>query len=105
MESAERILLIGANGSVGKFLVRQLAPKFDTVAFIRSEPKFDPSLYPKLKVIHGDAAKQEDLDKATEGVSTIISTYQDAKSNPNDALNYVNRLIVSMKKNVQLPII
>lgn len=36
MKKAERILLIGANGSVGKFLVRQLAPKFDTVALIRS---------------------------------------------------------------------
>lgn len=100
MESAERILLIGANGSVGKFLVRQFAPKFDTVALIRSEPKFDASLYPKLKVIHGDASKQEDLDKATQGVTTIVSTYQDAKSDANDALNYVNRVIASMKKNV-----
>ena len=58
MEKAERILLIGAKGSVGKFLVRQLAPKFDTVALIRSEPKFDTSLYPKLKVIKGDATSQ-----------------------------------------------
>ena len=58
MEKAERILLIGANGSVGKFLVRQLAPKFDTVALIRSEPKFDESLYPKLKVIKGDSTSQ-----------------------------------------------
>ena len=58
MEQVERILLIGANGSVGKFLVRQLAPKFDTVALIRSEPKFDASLYPKLKVIKGDATSQ-----------------------------------------------
>ena len=102
MEKAERILLIGANGSVGKFLVRQLAPKFDTVALIRSEPKFDASLYPRLKVIKGDATSQQDLDKATEGVTTIISTYQDAKSDPNDALNYVNKLIVSMKKNVTI---
>ena len=102
MEPVERILLIGANGSVGKFLVRQLAPKFDTVALIRSQPKFDASLYPKLKVIHGDATNQSDLDKATQGVSIIISTYQDAKSDPNDALNFINRLIVSMKKNVKL---
>ncbi len=65
MEANLKILLIGANGSVGKFLVRQFAPKYDTVALIRSEPKFDPSLYPKLKVIQGDATKQEDLDKAS----------------------------------------
>jgi len=36
MEHAEKILLIGANGSVGKFLIRQLAPKFETVALLRS---------------------------------------------------------------------
>ena len=100
MEPVQRILLIGANGVVGKFLVRQLAPKFETVALLRSEPKFDVSLYPKLKVVQGDANSQETLDKVTEGVSIIISTYQDAKSGPNDALNYINRIIVSMKKNV-----
>lgn len=85
MEATHKVLLIGANGSVGKFLVRQFGPKFDTVALIRSEPKFDASLYPKLKVIHGDATNQEDLNRASEGVSVIISTYQDAKSDPKDA--------------------
>lgn len=94
-------MFIGANGSAGKFIVRQLAPKFEAVALLRSEPKFDASLYPKLKLIKGDASKQEDLDKATEGISVIISTYQDAKSDPNDALNYANRIIAAMKKNVQ----
>ena len=101
MEVGQKILLIGANGSVGKFLIRQLAPKFDTVALLRSEPKFDASLYPKLKIIHGNATNQEDLDKATEGVSVIVSTYQDAKSDPNDALNYIKKLIISMRKNVK----
>jgi hypothetical protein len=51
-------------------------------------------------VVHGDAASQETLDKVTEGVSVIVSTYQDFKSGPNDALNYIQRLIISMKKNV-----
>lgn len=100
MEGAERILLIGANGVVGKFLIRQLAPKFDTVALLRSEPKFDASLYPRLKIVHGDATNQETLDKVTEGVTVIISTYQDAKSSPTDAIDYINRLIISIKKNV-----
>lgn len=102
METVERILLIGANGLTGKFLVRQLAPKFETVALLRSEPKFDASLYPKLKLIKGDASKQEDLDSATEGVSIIISAYGNAKGGPDDAFNYVNRVIASMKKNVSI---
>jgi putative NADH-flavin reductase len=102
MQKSEKILLIGANGSVGKFLVRQLAPKFETVALLRSEPKFDASLYPNLKIIKGDASSQEDIDEATKGVSIIISTYPNAKSGPNDALNYINRVISSMKKNVPI---
>lgn len=100
MEKAEKLLFIGANGVAGKYLVRQLAPKYQSVALLRSQPKFDASLYPKLKVVQGDATNQENLDTVTEGVTIIISTYQDAKSNPNDALNYIQRLIISMRKNV-----
>ena len=36
MGEVRKILIIGANGVTGKFLIRHFAPKYETVALLRS---------------------------------------------------------------------
>jgi putative NADH-flavin reductase len=103
MINPNKILLIGGNGSVGKFLIKHLAPKFNVVALLRSEPKFDVNLYPNLSIYKGDASDQETLNSASQGVNIIVSSYQNYSSgSPTDMFDFVNRLIIAMKKNVTI---
>lgn len=101
MEGAlPKLLLIGANGSVGKFLVKHLAPKYAVSALLRSAPKFDVSLYPTLKIIEGDASSQQTLNDAFKGVDVVVSSYQNFKAGPTDMHDFVVRVIHAMKENV-----
>jgi len=48
----------------------------------------------KLKIFHRKATSEEDIDKTTEEVNVIVSIYRDKKSDPDDALRYVKKVII-----------
>jgi hypothetical protein len=62
--------------------------------------KIDAFPHPKLKEVQGNTTNQKILGKVTQGFRITISNYSDVELNPNDALNYIQRLAISMRKNV-----
>ena len=47
-----------------------------------------------MKIFHRKATSEEDIDKTTEEVNVIVSIYRDKKSDPDDALRYVKKVII-----------
>ncbi|KAK3787363.1 hypothetical protein RRG08_065364 [Elysia crispata] len=70
-----RILIVGATGPTGQELVRQALDKgYDVKVLARNPDKLNvPQPSEKLKVIHGDVLKLEDVKDALTGCDAILS--------------------------------
>jgi nucleoside-diphosphate-sugar epimerase len=55
MESKKRVLIIGANGVSGKYILRRMVNKFDIVAIDTHPLPLDMKNKPNIKFIEGDA--------------------------------------------------
>lgn len=67
------ILVTGATGFIGHYVVRQLlADGRDVRAFVRSATRLDPGIRQRLKVARGDIRDRYAVDAAVEGCDTVL---------------------------------
>lgn len=71
--SSKNILILGAGGRVGRMLVeRALADGHHVIAFVHYDKS--PFLENKrLRIVHGDVYRKEDIEQALNGVDVVIS--------------------------------
>lgn len=72
------ILVAGGTGMIGRLVVRELARQGNPVAVLSHRPERAPAHFPGLKVEvrKGDARDAASLERAVQGVETIISAMQ-----------------------------
>lgn len=69
------ILVVGSTGQLGSVIVKDLARKGQPVrALVRPTSPHEHIRVPGVELCHGDLRDYESLDRACEGVDTVIST-------------------------------
>ena len=87
----DKILLAGATGYLGKYILRELILRgYNTKAIVRNSKSFDSDLMDNelLKVINAQVTKIDSLNGCCENVDTIISTVGITKQK--DGLTYMD---------------
>ena len=68
----EQVTVFGANGRVGRLVVAELVNRgYTVVAFVHNRSHFIET--PRLRVISGDIYNAQDVEKALDGSSAVIS--------------------------------
>ena len=76
MKSSEKILLAGATGYLGQFILAELLKKeYPTRIVVRNKSKIAPALltHPLLEVVEAEVTKPNTLLGVCEGVTQVIS--------------------------------
>ena len=66
------ILITGGAGFIGREVTRNLLSKGHQVRLLARNPEGIKSLFPKAEVVWGDITDINSLDKALDGVDTVI---------------------------------
>lgn len=76
MANTKTVLSIGATGSIGVHIVRQLVEKgYRTRAIVRDLERASKVLPAEVELFHGSPSDPEILAKATDGVDAIVFTH------------------------------
>lgn len=94
----ERVLLIGASGSIGSHALPALLTDYQVTVLIRNPDKLPEDIKPKVIVVKGDLSDKEALIESLKGVTIVLfaaPTGNNAEEN-NEALKIITE---SLKKN------
>jgi putative NADH-flavin reductase len=94
----EKVLVLGANGKVGKHLVKYLIKNYHVIALIRDAPKYGINS-PYLEYATGDAFDSNTLNPLLKSVKIVASCLK--PETPHTLLDYVKTLTTSIKENVK----
>lgn len=85
-----KIIVFGATGGVGQFVVSQgLEAGFEITAFVRTPTKLIIS-HENLKIVQGNAFNQEEVSAAIKGHNAVVSCLGSSQGMKN---NHVDRII------------
>ena len=93
----EKVLVLGANGKVGKQLVKYLIKHYHVIALIRGAPKYGINS-PHLEFTQGDVFDDSVLHPLVKNAKMVASALK--PSPPHSVKDYTQRLIESIKANV-----
>lgn len=71
----EKILVAGATGYLGKYVVKNLVEQnFNTTALVRNPKKFEAIGTPVDKLVQAEVTNQSTLKNCCDGIDIVIST-------------------------------
>ncbi|UQZ86448.1 NmrA-like family protein [Paenibacillus konkukensis] len=93
------LLILGATGPTGRYVVDRALQSGDTITVLARRPEALADLKDKIKVVVGDATSKNDLVKAMMGQDAVIATLGRGKSiRSNDLFTSAARAIVNAAK-------
>ena len=85
----ERILVAGATGYLGKYIVENLAERnFNTTVLVRNPTKFENFGIPVNRLLQAEVTNQSTLINCCDGIDTVISTLGITRQT--DGLSYMD---------------
>ena len=85
----ERILVAGATGYLGKYIVENLAERnFNTTVLVRNPTKFENFGVPVNRLLQAEVTNQSTLKNCCDGIDTVISTLGITRQT--DGLSYMD---------------
>jgi putative NADH-flavin reductase len=96
--STQKIALFGATGEVGqRFTEEALKRGHSVTAIVRDETELKMK-HPNLKVVKGDARKQEDITRLAKDHNVVVGFHTPTKENPREHVEAARCYIEGTKK-------
>lgn len=93
-----KIVIIGANGNVGKVILNEaLARNYDVTAVVHNQSKY-VNEHNKLKITQADAFDEQSLINAIKGNDVVISAFGPKLGAEDSLLSVTKNLITATKK-------